>query len=238
MLRRRAGLGDAFKVVGGAAALGRWAPDVAPRMAWSDGDVWTLVARLPPGEHEFKAALRAADGAYTWEAGPDRAVVVPPPGAAPAEVEVALDVRMPWDADAADAGVDAFGAAPAATAAVRGGAESAGAAALQQQRQQQASSVPATTAPVHVAQQQQQQQQPNKAVATGGANPAVGSAQELKEAALAGGVEGDGEAIIAVNGEDKASSSSPAGQQQGSAAAVVEAGGGRIVIERETYVRG
>jgi hypothetical protein len=93
-LRRRAGLGDSYKVVGPAPELGRWLPEVARRMEWTEGDVWTASVRLPPGEHAFKAALRAADGAVTWEAGPDRSVAVPPGGGA---VAVALDVRMPWE---------------------------------------------------------------------------------------------------------------------------------------------
>lgn len=93
-LRRRSGLGDSWKVVGPAAELGRWVPDVAPRMVWSEGDTWTTAVRLPPGEHEFKAALRAADGTTTWEDGPDRSVVVPPGGG---QIEVQLDVRMPGE---------------------------------------------------------------------------------------------------------------------------------------------
>lgn len=95
-VQRRAGLGDSWKIVGPAAELGRWAPDVAPRMSWNEGDVWTTVVALPPGEQEFKAALRAMDGTITWEAGPDRTVVVPPSG----EVEVKLEVRMPWEVTA------------------------------------------------------------------------------------------------------------------------------------------
>ncbi|GBF96511.1 hypothetical protein Rsub_09853 [Raphidocelis subcapitata] len=109
-LRRRAGLGDTWKVVGPAPELGRWLPDVAPPMAWGEGDVWTTAVRLPPGEHSFKAALRSAEGAITWEAGPDRAVVVPAGG----ELQVALDVRMPWDPATEEA---APAPAPAAAAA-------------------------------------------------------------------------------------------------------------------------
>lgn len=41
-----------------------------------------------------QAAMRAADGTLSWEAGADRAIVVPP-GAA-AEVEVIVEVKMPW----------------------------------------------------------------------------------------------------------------------------------------------
>lgn len=93
-LRRRAALGDVYKILGPAAELGRWAPDLAPPMLWADGDVWSTRARLPPGEHRFKAALRSADGVVTWEAGPDRVVTVPT-GAA--RLTVALDVAMPWE---------------------------------------------------------------------------------------------------------------------------------------------
>ncbi|KIZ02361.1 hypothetical protein MNEG_5599 [Monoraphidium neglectum] len=99
-LRRRADLGDAWKLVGPAAELGRWIPDVARHMAWAEGDQWSVAVRLPPGEHAFKAALRAADGTTTWEAGPDRAVVVPAGGGA---LSVSLDVRMPWEAATAPA---------------------------------------------------------------------------------------------------------------------------------------
>jgi hypothetical protein len=62
-LRHRAGLGDSWKVVGSGAELGSWLPDVAPRMHWREGDVWTTVVRLPPGEHEFKVPGRRCSGA-------------------------------------------------------------------------------------------------------------------------------------------------------------------------------
>lgn len=129
-LRRAAGLGDAWKIVGPAPELGSWAPDVARRMEWGAGDVWRAAARLPPGEHAFKAALRAADGTTTWEAGPDRLVVVPAGGAA---IQVELDVAMPWD-EAAPARaaapepvvvVAAAAAAPAAEPAAAAAAEAA-----------------------------------------------------------------------------------------------------------------
>jgi hypothetical protein len=99
-LHRRADLGDAWKLVGPAPELGRWIPDVARRMAWAEGDQWSVAVRLPPGEHAFKAALRAADGTTTWEAGPDRAVIVPAGGGA---LSVSLDVRMPWEVTAEQA---------------------------------------------------------------------------------------------------------------------------------------
>lgn len=46
--------GDCLKVVGSSEALGAWDAASAPLMTWGEGDVWTLLRPLPPGEHEFK----------------------------------------------------------------------------------------------------------------------------------------------------------------------------------------
>jgi hypothetical protein len=47
-------LGDKVLVCGGCRALGNWEPDVAPALAWGEGDVWTATLELPPGTWEFK----------------------------------------------------------------------------------------------------------------------------------------------------------------------------------------
>jgi hypothetical protein len=46
--------GDTIKLVGSHEALGAWDPTQALGMTWSEGDVWTAVAQLPAGQHEFK----------------------------------------------------------------------------------------------------------------------------------------------------------------------------------------
>ncbi|PNW85372.1 hypothetical protein CHLRE_03g183300v5 [Chlamydomonas reinhardtii] len=57
--------------------LGRMKPEVAPYMQWTNGDVWTLEAKMRPGTYEFKAVLRKPDGSYLWEDGKDRVLEVP-----------------------------------------------------------------------------------------------------------------------------------------------------------------
>jgi hypothetical protein len=65
------GFGDCLKVIGSSEELGAWKADDAPLMRWNEGDVWTLVTPLPPGEHEFK--VRVAAGRvllvppHTWQ---------------------------------------------------------------------------------------------------------------------------------------------------------------------------
>lgn len=48
------GFGDCLRVIGSSEELGAWKAADAPLMRWNEGDVWTLVTPLPPGEHEFK----------------------------------------------------------------------------------------------------------------------------------------------------------------------------------------
>jgi hypothetical protein len=77
-LRRKCELGESWKVVGPAAELGRWSPDLARRMTWGEGDVWTATVKLAPGEHEFKVrpgvgggglGSGAVDSPRPWEIG-------------------------------------------------------------------------------------------------------------------------------------------------------------------------
>jgi len=41
-------------VIGSSEEFGAWDAAAAPLMAWGEGDVWSLVKPLGPGEHEFK----------------------------------------------------------------------------------------------------------------------------------------------------------------------------------------
>ena len=50
--------GDTIKLVGSHEALGAWDPTQALGMTWSEGDVWTALAQLPAGQHEFKVRGR------------------------------------------------------------------------------------------------------------------------------------------------------------------------------------
>lgn len=69
--------GDFLKVVGSGEELGEWAAPGAPRMTWSEGDLWTLVMPLPPGEYEFKVVVQQRGGGLLWEGGGNRALLVP-----------------------------------------------------------------------------------------------------------------------------------------------------------------
>lgn len=73
----RCGYGDVLKVVGNAKQLGAWNADGAPKMTWSEGDLWNLAVELPAGEIQFKTVLQRADGSVTWESGSNRIVNVP-----------------------------------------------------------------------------------------------------------------------------------------------------------------
>eukprot|EP00198_Chlamydomonas_reinhardtii_P013590 XP_001702927.1 predicted protein [Chlamydomonas reinhardtii] len=76
-LKQKVGLGECWKIVGMCPELGRMKPEVAPYMQWTNGDVWTLEAKMRPGTYEFKAVLRKPDGSYLWEDGKDRVLEVP-----------------------------------------------------------------------------------------------------------------------------------------------------------------
>lgn len=52
------GFGDCLRVIGSSEELGAWKAEGAPLMKWGEGDVWTLVTPLPPGEHAFKVCYR------------------------------------------------------------------------------------------------------------------------------------------------------------------------------------
>ena len=58
-------------------------------MTWREGHVWTAVAALPPGVHEFKVVVKRGDGSLQWEDGENRSVTVPE--AVPVGQLVALD---------------------------------------------------------------------------------------------------------------------------------------------------
>jgi hypothetical protein len=42
--------------------------------------VWSCALPLPPGTYRFKCLLRRGNGAYEWEAGGDRVLMVRPRG--------------------------------------------------------------------------------------------------------------------------------------------------------------
>ena len=71
-------------------------------MVWSEGDQWLLTLDLPAGRHEFKLVASSAAGAAQqqdcWEAGPNRALVVP---AAEASAHGAFTVVCEWGNTAA-----------------------------------------------------------------------------------------------------------------------------------------
>lgn len=46
--------GDCLKVIGSSPEFGAWTAADAPLMKWGEGDVWSLVMPLPPGDYEFK----------------------------------------------------------------------------------------------------------------------------------------------------------------------------------------
>jgi hypothetical protein len=52
--------GDCLKVIGSSKELGAWKAADAPLMKWREGDVWTLLLPLAPGEYEFKVGSAAA----------------------------------------------------------------------------------------------------------------------------------------------------------------------------------
>jgi hypothetical protein len=57
-LQRRVEFGSAIALCGAAEPLGAWQADAAPRMRWSEGDVWRAVVRLPTGAPmPFKPAV-------------------------------------------------------------------------------------------------------------------------------------------------------------------------------------
>jgi hypothetical protein len=56
-LHSKLGLGDAWKIVGRVPELGRFVPEVAPYLVWSNGDVWTYEARVRPGTWTFKVGM-------------------------------------------------------------------------------------------------------------------------------------------------------------------------------------
>lgn len=91
----KVGLGDVWKITGQAPELGRWNPEISPRMVWNNGDVWVFESRIRPGTFTYKAVLRAADGAYIYEEGPDHVLEVGP-GLGPDNViEVKLSPKLP-----------------------------------------------------------------------------------------------------------------------------------------------
>lgn len=71
-LKKKIGLGEAFKLVGNCPELGRMKPECAPSMKWTEGDVWVWEGKIQPGQYKYKAVLRRADNAYIWEEGEDR----------------------------------------------------------------------------------------------------------------------------------------------------------------------
>lgn len=75
-LQCRLDLGGQWKLVGSSPELGRWTPEIAPTMTWSEGDVWSTTLTLRPGRHYFKAVMRRADGCYVYEDAPERYVDV------------------------------------------------------------------------------------------------------------------------------------------------------------------
>lgn len=69
-------MGEVWKVVGTCPELGRMQPAIAPSMRWTEGNVWVMEARLREGTHFFKFVLRNSEGAYIWEDGSDRDVII------------------------------------------------------------------------------------------------------------------------------------------------------------------
>eukprot|EP00878_Enallax_costatus_P044998 GHUV01053824.1.p1 GENE.GHUV01053824.1~~GHUV01053824.1.p1 ORF type:complete len:746 (+),score=261.83 GHUV01053824.1:864-3101(+) len=46
-------------------------------MNWGEGDIWSLVMPVTPGEHEFKVLVQLGNGELLWEGGSNRKVTVP-----------------------------------------------------------------------------------------------------------------------------------------------------------------
>lgn len=69
--------GQQLCLVGGAAELGRWDLQAAPRLVWSEGHTWTAQLALAPGAYACKLVVLHADGGSWWEEGPDRELRVP-----------------------------------------------------------------------------------------------------------------------------------------------------------------
>eukprot|EP00775_Hariotina_reticulata_P004981 gene4981-5223_t len=59
--------GDCLKVIGSSDEFGAWDAAAAPLMTWGEGDVWSLVKPLGPGEHEFKVVVQKGNGLLLWE---------------------------------------------------------------------------------------------------------------------------------------------------------------------------
>lgn len=57
--------GESLKLVGAAQELGRWHPDQAPDMRWSEGHVWMAEVALPTG-----GTVRAGGAVAACEAAP------------------------------------------------------------------------------------------------------------------------------------------------------------------------
>ena len=70
---------------------------VAPKMRWTEGDVWVLDVPIREGNHTFKAVLRRADGAYIGEKGDKPRVLEVKPGMSKdSTINVELDAQLPW----------------------------------------------------------------------------------------------------------------------------------------------
>ena len=88
-LKKRIGLGEAFKLVGACPELGRMKPEVAPSMRWTEGDVWVYEGKIQPGTFKYKVALRTSDSVYIWEQREDRIIDLND------STSVELDVKFP-----------------------------------------------------------------------------------------------------------------------------------------------
>lgn len=71
-MKAKLGMGDSIKVVGDAAEMGRWVPEVAYPAKWNPGDVWDITLPVRLGTYKYKVVVRKAYGAYIYEAGEDR----------------------------------------------------------------------------------------------------------------------------------------------------------------------
>ncbi|GAX79704.1 hypothetical protein CEUSTIGMA_g7145.t1 [Chlamydomonas eustigma] len=92
----RVGLGEAWKIVGNSPELGRFMPEIAPYMEWTNGDVWVLDVRLREGVHSFKAVLKRADRAYVYESGENRSLKVPADMLDDVVLSVNLEPQLPY----------------------------------------------------------------------------------------------------------------------------------------------
>ena len=63
-------------VAGDADALGAWEPELAYRLTWTEGHIWTGRVELPPGTAEvnYKLVTMHKKGFDEWEDAPDRAL--------------------------------------------------------------------------------------------------------------------------------------------------------------------